>query len=284
MAILSPVLVATASTFGERQWISPKVWWRNSAPGVDLLAFFAPNPLNPVFGWLSFDWLSSLPGGFNENVASVPWVALATIIGAVLWAGYRPIKGWVVFTGVFAWLALGPFVAIAQNLTYVPTPWALLRYLPVIGAARTPARITIIVMLGVSMLLAMAVHHLRSRSRHPRLLVGAIAALLLFELLPAPRTLHSAELPVVYRVVAADPRPIRVLALPFGLRDGMSSRGNYSSSSQFYQTFHEKRLVGGYISRLPSRSLERYRRNPTLRVLMRLSEGTPVEPELYDVR
>ena len=211
------------------------------------------------------------------------WRSL-TIVGAVLWAGFRPLKGWVVFTGVFAWLALGPFVIVAQQLTYVPTPWALLRYLPIIGAARMPTRMTILVMLGLSMLLAMAVHHLRSRSRHPRLLVAAIGALLLFELLPAPRTLYSAEIPAVYRVVAADPRPIRVLSLPFGLRDGLSSRGNYSSSSQFYQTFHEKRLVGGYISRLPGESIERYRRNRTLRVLLRLSEGTPVEPELYERR
>ena len=280
-AILSPVLSATASSFGQRNWISPDVWWRSSAPGVDLLAYFAPNPLHPLFGSLSFGWLSGLPGGFNENVASVPWVALVTIVGAVLWAGFRPLKGWVVFTGVFAWLALGPFITVAQQLTYIPTPWALLRYLPIIGAARTPTRISILVMLCVSMLLAMAVHHLRSRSRHPRLLVAAIGALLMFELLPAPRTLHSAEIPEVYRIVAADPRPIRVLSLPFGLRDGISSRGNYSSSSQFYQTFHEKRLVGGYISRLPGGSVDRYRRNTTLRVLLRLSEGTPVEPELY---
>ena len=207
MAILSPVLSETASSFGQRNWISPQIWWRNSVPGVDLLAFFAPNPLHPWFGSLSFGWLSSLPGGFNENVASVPWVALVTIIGAVLWAGFRPIKGWVVFTGFFACLALGPFVAVAHQLTYVPTPWALLRYLPIIGAARTPTRLTVLVMLGVSMLLVMAVQHLRSRSRHPRLVVAGIGALLLFELLPAPRTLYSAEIPAVYRVVAADPRP-----------------------------------------------------------------------------
>ena len=47
IAILSPVLSATASSFGQRNWISPQVLWRNSAPGVDLLAFFAPNPLHP---------------------------------------------------------------------------------------------------------------------------------------------------------------------------------------------------------------------------------------------
>jgi hypothetical protein len=281
-AILSPVLSMTASSFGQRGWMSPQVWWRSSAPGVDLLAYFAPNPLHPLFGSLSFGWLSGLPGGFNENVASVPWLVLVTIVGAVLWAGFRPPKGWLVFTGVFAWLALGPFITVAQQLTYIPTAWALLRYLPIIGAARAPTRLSVVVMLCVSMLLAMAVHHLRSRSRHPRLLVAAIGGLLLFELLPAPRTLHSAEIPEVYRIVAADPRPVRVLSLPFGLRDGLSSRGNYSASSQFYQTFHEKGLVGGYISRLPGGSVDRYRRNTTLRVLLRLSEGTAVEPELYE--
>jgi hypothetical protein len=281
-AILSPVLSATVSTFGQRNWISPQIWWRSSDPGVDLLAYFVPNPLHPLFGAPSFGWVSTLPGGFNENVASLPWVVLATIIGAVIWAGFRPLWGWVVFTGVFAWLALGPFVAVAERLTYVPTPWAILRYLPIVGAARAPTRMTILVMLGLSMLLAMAVQHVRSRSRHPHVWAAAIGALLLFELLPAPRTLNAAQIPAVYRVVAADPRPIRVLSLPFGLRDGLSSRGNYSSSSQFYQTFHEKRLVGGYISRLPNRSIERYRRNSTLRVLLRLSEGSPVEPELYE--
>jgi hypothetical protein len=282
IAILSPVLSVTTSSVGQRGFMRPDVWWRSSAPGVDLLAFFAPNPLHPLVGWISFDWVSSLPGGFNENVASLPWVALGVIVGAVMWAGFRPIKGWVIFTFVSAWLALGPFVSVATTLTYVPTPWALLRYLPIVGAARMPTRLTILVMLGLSMLLAWAVHHLRTRSTRPQLLTAAIGLLLIAELLPAPRTLHSAEIPAVFKVIAADPRPIRVLSLPFGLKDGLSSRGNYSSSSQFYQTFHQKRLVGGYISRLPRGSIENYRANSLVRVLMRLSEGSVVDDELYE--
>jgi len=282
IAILSPLLSVTTSSVGQRGFIRPDVWWRNSAAGVDLLAFFAPNPLNPFFGWVSYDWITSLPGGFNENVASIPWVALGVIVGAVLWAGFRPMKGWVIFTLIFASLALGPFISVAKQLTYVPTLWALLRYLPIIGAARMPTRLTIVVMLGVSMLLAWAIAHLRSRSKHPQLIAATIGVLLFVELLPAPRTLQSAEIPTVYKMIAADPRPIRVLSLPFGVRDGLSSRGNYSSSSQFYQTFHEKRLVGGYISRLPGASLDQYRNNSLMTVLLRLSEDAPVEPELYD--
>lgn len=71
-----------------------------------------------------------------------------------------------------------------------------------------------------------------------------------------------------------------MLSLPFGLRDGVTSRGDYSPSSQFYQTVHEKQLVGGYISRLPGDSIARYRGNNTLRALLRYSEGTPVDDTL----
>ena len=281
VALLTPVLSATDSPFSERNWISPGVQWRNSAPGVDLLAFFAPNPLHPLFGRWTFDWFSSLDAGFHENVASVPWIALLTIAGVALWTRTRPDKGWTTFTGVFALLALGPFIAVATYLTYIPTPWAILRYLPIIGAARMPTRLTILVMLGVSMLLAMAVKELRTRSRRPWLVTSAVAALLMFELLPAPRTLNAAVVPKAYRIIAEDPRPVRILTLPFGLKDGLSSRGKYSAASQFYQTLHEKRLVGGYLSRLPHDSIARYRGNSTLRVLMRLSEGTDVDDDLY---
>jgi hypothetical protein len=281
-ALLTPVLSANGLPFSERNWISPPVLWRNSAPGIDLLAFVAPNPLHPLFGRWTFAWLSSMDAGFHENVASIPWVALLTIAGVAWWTRTRPDKSWLVFTGVFALLALGPFISVARHLTYVPTPWSVLRYLPIFGAARMPTRLTIVVMMGVSMLLAFAIRDLRARARRPWLVVGAIAALLVFELLPAPRTLNAAVVPMVYRLVADDPRPVRVLTLPFGLKDGLRSRGNYSASSQFYQTVHEKRLVGGYISRLPHDSIERYRGNSTLRVLMRMSEGTEVEPELHD--
>ena len=280
-AMLSPVLSAVRSPFSQRQWINPGVMWRNSAPGVDALAFFAPNPLNPLFGFLSHHWFTSLPGGFNENVVAIPWVALLTIVtGIAVWK-FRPHRGWVLFTIVFGLMAMGPFIRVAEHLTYLPTPWAILRYLPIVGAARMPTRLSILVMLGVAMMFAMVMQELRARSRHPRLYTAIIGALLLFELLPAPRALNAAVVPSAYQFIAQDPRPVRVLSLPFGLRDGVTSRGNYSASSQFYQTVHEKGLIGGYLSRLPGDSFARYRRNSTLRALIRYSEGAPVDAEMH---
>jgi len=102
---------------------------------------------------------------------------------------------------------------------------------------------------------------------------------LIFELVPAPRTLYSAEIPSIYRTIAADPRPVRIVELPFGVRDGVSSAGNFSSRYLYYQTLHGKRLMGGYLSRISPRRLRDVRGQPTLDALLTLSEGTPLTPE-----
>jgi hypothetical protein len=134
-------------------------------------------------------------------------------------------------------------------------------------------------MLGTAVLLAFAVRALRARSRRPWVPVTIVGSLLLLELMPAPRPLYPASAPSFYKQIAADPRPVRVLTLPFGLRDGTSSHGNFSAATQFFQTVHEKGLVGGYLSRLPSRGLETYRRTYRFSVMMDLSARRPVSPE-----
>lgn len=279
VALVSPVLAAMGSGFGERQWISPPVLWRSSAPGLDLLALFVPNPLHPWWGGLFAPGLAAMPNGFVENVGSVPWVLIATLVAALGVAHSRLPRYWVTFSACFGLLALGPFIHVAGVLSYIPTPWALVRYLPVIGAARMPPRIIVLLMLGLSILLAHALRDLRTRVPYPRLLTAAVALLLMFELLPSPRTLHPARVPSIYATVAADPRPIKVMTLPFGLRDGMSSFGNTTAAAQFYQTFHEKQIIGGYISRLPQREVAEYRRMRVTRALMDLSEGGTLSDE-----
>lgn len=281
--LLSPVLAALVGAMGESQWSRPTVFWRSSPPGLDLFAFFVPNPLHPWFGRFFAEGARLMPGGFVENIASVPWTLTAVLVAAAACVP-RSLPGyWLAFTAFAATLALGPFIHIGGVMTYVPTPWALLRYVPVIGAARMPQRMSVLVMLGVALLLAFALRGLRERLRatsrgrtRPTMFTAVVAGTLLFEMLPAPRTLYSAAVPSVNRIIAADPRPVRVLNLPFGLRDGLSSHGNASAAGQYFQTVHEKQLLGGYVSRLPAQKLERHRKFKVTRVLMDLSEGLPV--------
>jgi hypothetical protein len=72
------------------------------------------------------------------------------------------------------------------------------------------------------------------------------------------------------------PRDVSVIGIPFGFSDGEVGEGRYNASSQFYQTFHQQRIVGGGISRISNTERGRQGRFPVIRVLLRLSEGRQV--------
>ena len=280
--LLSPILHAFAYRLADGGILHKPIYWRSSPPGVDLLALFMPNPNHPLFGAPWRSWLSSATGDYLENVSAFTIVAIAVVAVAVWRLHFRPPVLWVALTVLFTSLALGPFVHVAGTNTFLPGPWALLRYVPLISAARVPARFAIPAMLGVSMLFGLALRGLADRDpARRRLVLNVVGGLLLFELLPAPRVLYSAEVPAIYKIIADDPGDVRVLQLPFGFRDGESSLGNFSPASQYYQTFHQKRLIGAYLSRISSNEIKRQRRaSLTLRALITLSEGKSLPPEV----
>lgn len=242
-----------------------------------------PNPNHPVFGGPSRDWISSgRADAFPDLVGSASLVAIA-IIGLAMWRSRRSVPGvWIVFTLAFGLLALGPFVHIARIDTHIPGPWALLRYVPVIGLARSPSRFAIVATLGLSVCLGFALATLRREwpSRRRAIAAGAAFALSL-ELAPTPRPLFEAATPAVYTLIAADPdESKRVLELPTGIRDGTSSLGDLSPSAQFFQITHRKPLLGGYLSRVTEQRKRMELDRPAMAVLYTLSEGRPVSARL----
>jgi hypothetical protein len=281
---LSPVLYGIGERVVDGRYVNPPTFWRSSPRGVDLLAWMDPNPNHPLSRLALGDKQAAAPTAFVEYTAALSLVALAAVGLAVWRAGYGPRFGWVALAIGSALLALGPFVYVAGINTHVPGPWALARYVPIIGSARTPTRFAVLTALALAVLLAGALAALRHRyPEKRRIIVGVIGAALLFELFPAPRTLYSAEISSLYRIVAADPRPVRLLELPFGVRDGVSSAGNFSARYQFHQTLHGKRLIGGYLSRISRRRLDTMRQDyPIVDALITLSEGGALTEDQID--
>jgi hypothetical protein len=214
-----------------------------------------------------------------EYTAALSLVALAVVALAAWRVGYRPRAGWIWLTAGFAALSLGPFVYVAGVNTHIPGPWSLLRYVPLVGAARTPTRFSIVAALGLAILLAGALAAFGRHYPHRRRLITAVVGVfLVFELLPAPRALYSAAVPAFYHVIAQDPRPVRVLQLPFGVRDGTFTAGNFGARSLFFQTVHGKPLVGGYLSRISANRVQAVRSLPTVDALVTMSEGGTLTP------
>jgi hypothetical protein len=298
LALLTPLIAGIGYRYFEDRMPETEVHWRSSAPGVDLLAYLVPNPVHPWFGGTTRSWFAT-DVGFPEFVASFSLVGLAVIAtGGAL--GALP-RGWVAFTGVFVVLSLGPFLHVAGLNTYVPGPWAVLRYVPIIGMARSPSRFTVLVMLGLSILFAFALREILRRaaalptiaqltragfgaSRHSlgegekvgaRAISGSVIAVALaMELIPAPRVLYSAEVPEVYKLITAtDDEAGRVLELPTGVRDGIRSIGRINAAGQYFQTRHHRPIVGGYVSRVSRWRMRESGRAPVLGAILALSEG-----------
>ncbi len=275
-ALLASAPMLIAQVAGDRME-SPTIFWRTGPRGADLLAFVLPHWQHP---WLA-DWaraaLATHPEGLIEQ--SVSWSpAWWLLIGlAAAWAGWRPPRRWLWMAVGFGVLALGPFVFIAGVNTHVPTPWAVLRYVPLLGEARMPSRMAVLATLAAAMLLASALSALTRRwpSRRPLVLTAATLVLAV-GLWPAPRPLHDARVPAIYDRITRDARDVSVLVLPTGVRDGLRSLGDFSAESQFHQTTHGKRLVGGYLSRTGRSRRAAHRAHPVLGPLIRLSDDDPV--------
>jgi hypothetical protein len=145
---------------------------------------------------------------------------------------------------------------------------------PGLNLARMPSRFSVIMLLAIAVLAATALTWLGRRYPGRRRLILATAGVLLaFELLPAPLTLYSARVPSIYRHVAAAPKGTAVLELPYGIRDGTSSVGDFSARTQFFQTSHGQPIMGGYLSRVSARRIADLHADPVRHALALLSEG-----------
>jgi len=275
--LASPVLSAQA--FGEAMDAAP-VLWRSGPRGADLLALLLPHAGHPLMPDLVRSAFAQHPGGLIEQSASLSIVALL-VIGLAWWrTSWRPSLRWSVAALAFGLMTMGPFIHVAGMNTYIPTPWTLVRYLPVISDARMPSRMAIVATMAVAMLFAAALSAWTSRAGKARpWVLLAVAVLLCVDLWPAPRTLYSAGVPAIYERIAQDPRPVSVLRLPTGVRDGLASLGNFTAHAQFFQTVHGKRLIGGYLSRTTPRRRESHSNHPVLGPLVALSANLPVTPE-----
>lgn len=257
------------------RYVEPAVEWRSGPRGVDLVALLLPNPNHVLWSW---EWLHTLPNGYVENVASQSLVALAVVVGVGL-RDRRVLPGlWLGFTAFFVSLSLGPFIQVGGVNTYLPTPWTLLRYVPILANAHSATRFAVVVTLGVALLFAFAVQWLRARTNGRAWPVMLLAAALLLELAPAERRLFPADVPSVYTTIAADPRPVSVLELPFGVRSGASGVGDFSPFTMFCQAAHGKAILGGYLSRVSEQRVEAYRAHPMTAALLQFSSGRTPSP------
>ncbi len=245
-----PLLVATVAEIRETAATRPAVFGPERF-SADLISFVIPSPLH---AW----W-----GGQAERIggrAVAPPVERAVFLGYLplalaayaAWRDRRRAAFWAVAALVFAVLALGPSLQIAGRTRFgaagwaPPLPYALLQRAPGINVSRVPGRFAVLVTLCLAVLAGIALARLGRRHGArlgPRGRVVATAVLLvviLAEHVAVPYPLTPVDAPPFYRQLAEAREAGTVLELPLVLA---------RSRSLFYQTVHQRPLIGGYLAR-----------------------------------
>lgn len=263
--LLGPLLQALIEVVLDGEYVSPRVLWRSSPPGGDLLTLLLGHPAHLLTG----EWTVRTYQRLGiDPIEQTLWLGLVPLLLLAAWRRSwihdRSARRWLVAGVIFGILTLGPFLWIGGVDTGLTLPHAALRYLPGISNARMPGRGVVVVQLAAAVLLAIA-----WRRRQPGAPVATVlVALIVLESLPGRTPLY--QLPVVDAVdrTLAGSSTGAVLELPTGLRDGFGERGAFDHRALVHQIAHGRPLAGGFVARLSPRTLGLYEDDPVLSRLL----------------
>ena len=220
---------------------------------ADLLAFVLPSASHPVFGDVVAPIYENFSARGNPAEMTI-YIGIVALLLAVwgLWRGRgddAPL--WAILALVALVMSLGPTLRVNGKALF-PLPYALLMRLPLFAALRAPGRISITVLMSVSVLAGYGLRDLLDRVRYRPIVrtvtVSAVVLVVCFEtLLSYPYQSSSTAVP-----------PLYYERLPTGSQRGglfqLPSGPGHSESTgwyMFYQIRHHRALAIGYQSREP---------------------------------
>lgn len=225
---------------------------------ADLLSFFVPADLHPLWGQQARVWREKFTGGL-ENIVFVGYTAL--ILGLLgVWKKWQKSRFWLYSLLVFFVMALGPILQInGAKFTNITLPYAFLAcYVPFIRISRVPARMSVIVMLSLAVVVGFGLAWLFGKIEYRRLggklalsrICTCVAIFLIgFEFLPIPFPMtQPPAIPPFYHYIANEQDDYAILDIPNATKT--RNPGHYVGY-MLYQTVHNKRIFGGYVSRTP---------------------------------
>jgi hypothetical protein len=278
VVIASPILIPTlVEAMTTSYAVYPPVQTLHHSP--DLLAFFAPSPFHPIWGRMAEGWENIYHSPLAEKIVYLGYVPLV-LSGIAIWREWRRVRLWLIVAVVFFTLALGPLLHLGGQTTFtsfdttVPLPYLLLYYLPLVPASRAVSRFEVMVVLSLGIMAAWGLVVAMRAARGQQLLGGLnvrlaipVVALLLigFEFLAVPYQMSAPQVPAFLAAIAAEKGDFAILDVPFSM-----IRSRYL----LYQTVHEKRIVGGYISR--SQPYRFVQVTPAVQQLVNLARGPDI--------
>ncbi len=252
------------------------------AKSADLVSFLVPGGDHPLLGGAVAPFYARFA---HWRPAFLGYLPLALALIAAL-TRPRQAAFWLLSTLFFASLALGTTLHVnGRAYPGVPTPYRLMVSIaPPLKIIRQPNRFNVMVAFSLAVPVALGSERLAawlSEAFHwPRwpsgarrtLLCAALALGIASEYLAIPCPLLPASVSPFYRALAEESEEQVLLELPLD--------DFYSRRSLYPQTIHHKRLVNGYLARVPPTATAFIYNDPLLRALRIRME---VDPDLHNL-
>lgn len=244
----------------------------------DLMSFFLPSHLHPLLGQFTSDLYSNILSWPAERVNFIGYIVLGLSILALLKSKKKPdVKFWLVSTFFFTIISLGPIlhfngaVAFTDSNLKIPLPYQILyNTIPFLKNCRTVGRFFVIATLGYSVLAGYGFSELlKYKPERKKLIFTIVGFLLIFEYLSIPYPTTPVSVPDFYYQISNDKDNYAMLEIPQN-----SNAGYMDFQDLYYQTVHNKALVGGYSARYPANVGDFQRKTPFIKELQYYSMGT----------
>jgi len=289
----SPLLFVMLRSIAKSGVFFAPGWRASFGQGVDLLGFFIPGEVNMLFGKWTYPIYTHLYGGGIESLAFVGILCLGLAIVAVSYAWNRTTRLFTVLSLLFAVLALGDRLHIANHDSimllgrrlFIPLPAAVLKPIPVLNMIRVSSRFVVLFQLAASCLAAIGVTYLlkKSRSRYRAAIVVVLFICLFFDLGCIPYSTAPVTHERLFRILKQIPDDFTVMNVPFGVGDAVRWFGIHTSQTVAWcaaQTSHGKSVLGTLASRVDPQALDQLRDSQLISAIVEAQSGTLTEATL----
>jgi len=277
LGILPLTINEVSIALSKQNFLKPSV---NDIPKLsnDLMSFFLPSHLHPLFGQFTSDLYSNIPSWPAERVNFIGYIVLGLSALSFLKSRKNPdIKFWLISTFFFTVISLGPILHFNGASTFtdfnlkIQLPYQLLyNIVPFLKNCRTVGRFFVIATLGYSVLAGYGFSELlKYKPERKKLIFTIVGFLLIFEYIWIPYPTAQVNVPDFYHKISNDTDNYALLEIPQN-----SNAGYMDFQYLYYQTVHNKSLVGGYAARYPANVNNFQRETPLIRELNNYSLQT----------
>jgi len=212
----------------------------------DLAIMFGQNPLNPLLNSPNYKMVLEMIGGYRENVITLGYSVLAfAFLSLILFKKQFTEKLFYALLAVAGMiLAFGPHPQIRHEVFYsIDFPFFYLQGLPGFNFGVVPTRFIVIAYFGLAVLAGFFISEIANYFNGKK--VGyLIYCLILPAVVLVTVEYYSGEMKLdflphssILETIKNDPGDFAVLSL------------NPTTRDEYYQTFHGKKLISGYLGR-----------------------------------